>query len=137
MLLSRSSPVITHTLSFSLAYFILSLFPSSLHMSEIKVNHGYEMLYLINVSILTILSVKLKNINKIPPAQPTGKLPFSDPEATFSRFHFLYHANWSASIMLNAPIDLTSKRFLPTTAYMFVEAIYKKQMTKTLLENIS
>jgi hypothetical protein len=110
-------------------------------MSEIKVNHGYEAIafYLINVSILTILilSVILKNINKIPPLQPTGKLPFSDPEATFSRFHFVYHANWSASIMLNAPIDFASKRFLPTTAYMFVEAIYKKQMTKTLLENIS
>lgn len=36
--------------------------------------------------------------------------------------------------MLNAPKDLASKNILPTTAYMFVEAMYKKQMTKMLLE---
>lgn len=36
--------------------------------------------------------------------------------------------------MLNAPKDLASKKILPTTAYMFVEAVYKKQMTKMLLE---
>lgn len=36
--------------------------------------------------------------------------------------------------MLNAPKDLASKNILPTTAYMFVEAMCKNKMTKMLLE---
>jgi len=41
-----------------------------------------------------------------------------------------------ASIMLNAPKDLTSKRFWPTTSYMYVEAMYQNK-DKIVLENYS
>jgi hypothetical protein len=76
---------------------------------------------------------KTKNKNKIPPLQPTGKLPFSDPEATLYGF---ISFTMQIGVLLSCLMHLKTwlqKRFLPTTAYMFAEATYKKQITKMLL----